>query len=117
MRWSVRVCTVLLSVAIGFLAFRFAAADQYGKLKIDDMVVVIFGFEYSRDGTIKNIRVVRCENPEDRSEAKHALSPQEEAWGVRIVESEAPKPRRGDLGKTRYTYLIFDKRVRKYMKT
>ena len=92
-----------------------ADRDQYGESTKEDMIVVIFAFDVHRDGTIHNIRVTRCENT-DRNEVKAALTPEEKAWGTRIVASKHLKPDKDDLGKTRYTYLIFDKRLRKYPK-
>ena len=107
----------LLALALTVSCSHIARAshDQYGELTVNDMVVVTFAFDFHRDGSIHNVRVWRCSNPKDLSLANGALTPEEKATGCRIVAATQMKARPDELGKTSYTYLIFDKRIRKYV--
>jgi len=108
---------VVLAFIAAYSRLACGGYDQYGELPINDMVLVTFAFDVHRDGSVHNIRVWRCSNPKDLSLADDALTPEEKAAGISIVASSHMQAARDDLGKTRYTYLIFDKRHRTYVKT
>ena len=107
---------LILAFIVAYSQLASGSYDQYGELPINDMVLVTVAFDFYRDGSVHNIRVWRCANPKDLSLADDALTPEEKAAGIRIVASSHMKAAQDDLGKTRYTYLIFDKRHRTYMK-
>ena len=116
MRQVARIPLVLAFI-VAYSRVACGSYDQYGELPINDMVIVTFAFDFHLDGSVHNIRVWRCSNPKDLSLANDALTPEEKAAGISIVASSHMKATRDDLGETRYTYLIFDKRHRIYMKT
>ena len=116
MREIARVPLVLAFI-VAYSRLACGSYDQYGELPINDMVLVIFAFDFHGDGSIHNIRIWPCSNPKDLSLVNDALTAEEKAAGISIVASSHIKAARDDLGKTRCTYLIFDKRHRTYMKT
>lgn len=107
---------LVLAFIVAYSRLACGSYDQYGELPIDEMVLVTFAFDVHRDGSVHNITVWRCSNAKDLSLANDALTPEEKAAGITIVASSHMKAAQDDLGKTRYTYLIFDKRHRTYMK-
>lgn len=109
--------SLVLAFVVAYSRLACGGYDQSGELPISDMVLVTFAFDVHRDGSVHNIRVWRCSNAKDLSLADDALTPEEKAAGISIVASSHMKAAPDDLGKTRYTYLIFDKRHRTYLKT
>jgi hypothetical protein len=108
---------LVLALVVAYSRLACGSYDQYGEVPINDMVLVTFAFDFHRDGSVHNIRVWRCSNAKDLGLADDALTAEEKAAGIRIVASSHMQVAPDDLGKTRYTYLIFDKRHRTYMKT
>jgi hypothetical protein len=106
---------LVLAITVSCSHIARGSHDQYGDFTTNDMVVVTFAFDFHRDGSIHNVRVWRCSNPKDLSLANRALTAEEKATGCRIVAASQMKARPDELGKTSYTYLIFDKRIRKYI--
>ena len=112
-----RILLLTLALTVAASPLRLAtAADEHRKRAIDPIVVVIVGFDVSRDGSVHNIRVVRCENPSDRSEAKGALTPREQSAAVSVFTRGTLKAPSTEAGKTLYTYLLFDRRTRQFTK-
>ena len=100
---------LVLAFIVAYSRLACGSYDQYGELPINDMVLVIFAFDFHGDGSIHNIRVWSCSNAKDLSLADDALTAEEKAAGISIVASSHIKAARDDLGKTRYSYLPFDK--------
>ncbi len=109
-----RLIALALIVAAVSAPLYALTADQ--KQAMDDFVIVAFAINIAQDGRIHNIRLVRCENPSDGKILTGALTAPEIQNGMQIIASQKLKTRRKNYGKTNYKALVFDKRVRKYLK-
>jgi hypothetical protein len=104
------------SVALlAVLALMASSAQAIERPNIDDLITVIFEFDFTKDGKIQHIKVFRCEHPKDRSEAKGVLTAQEKAMGISIIASRPYRLKRDEIGPKRYDGILFDTRVRKYI--
>ncbi len=110
-----RILLFTLVVTIALSPFRLAtAADKHRKPAIDPVLTVIIGFDIARDGSVHNVRVVRCENPSDHTEVKGPLTPREQAAAVGVFTRGTLTAPGSEAGKTMYTYLHFDRRTRQF---
>lgn len=105
-----------LAVLIAAPSARLFALTEDQKRAMDNFVIVAFAMDVGQDGRFHNIRLVRCENPSDQKVLKGALTPAEIQNGIQIIASEQVKRKPSDYGKTMYRALVFDKRVRRYIK-
>jgi hypothetical protein len=96
--------------------FCASALTQDQKRAMDDYVIVAFAIHVGQGGRIDNITLVRCENPSDRKILTGALTPKEISMGVQMIAAEKFTFKRSEYGKTVYKALVFDKRVKKYIK-
>ncbi len=110
-----RILLFTLAITIAVSPLRLAAAaDKHRQPAIDPVVTVIIGFDIARDGSVHNVRVVRCENPSDHREIKGALTPREESAAVGVFTRGTLTAPASEAGKTLYTYLHFDRRTRQF---
>ena len=107
---------IAFTVLIAASSARLSALTEDQKRAMDDFVIVAFAMDVGQDGRFHNIRLVRCENPSDRKVLKGALAPIEIQNGIQSIASEKIKRKPSDYGKTMYKALVFDKRVRRYIK-
>ena len=78
-------------------------------------VTVIFEFVMASDGSRKDIKVFRYEDPADRHELKEVLTEKEKRSGIAIMAQRKHPVGGEDVGKTKYDFLLFDKHTRKYL--
>lgn len=91
------------------------SAQTRAQPRIENLISATFEFDFARGGEIRHIKLFRCVNAKDQSEAKGVLTPEEEAMGIRIIASRRYYPNPEVIGKKRYDSILFDKRVRKYL--
>ena len=111
---ALRLITLVALIAAS--SARISALTEDQQRAMDDFVIVAFAMDVGHDGRLRNIRLVRCENPSDRKILKGALTPDEIQNGIQIIASDKVKRKPSDYGKTKYRALVFDKRLRKYIK-
>ena len=80
-----------------------------------DHVTVIFEFVMAADGSRKDIRMFRYEDPADRHELKGVLTEKEKQAGIAVMAQRKHPVTREDVGKKKYDFLLFDKHTRKYL--
>jgi hypothetical protein len=87
------------------------AGEQF---KPSDHLVALFGFTMASDGSRRDIKFIRCQDPMDLHVVKGALTEKEKFEGIRLMaQRKHPIPQQ-EVGKTRYDYILFDNRTRSY---
>jgi hypothetical protein len=79
-----------------------------------DHIVVIFGFTMAPDGSRRDIKVIRCEDPMDEHEIKGALTEREKQKGIELIAQRKHPIPKEYVGKTKYDFILFDNHTRTY---
>jgi len=85
------------------------------QLKPWDHTTVIFAFTMAPDGSRRDIKVFRYEDPMDRHEVKDALSEKEKRTGIALIAQRKHPIPKEEVGKTKYDFILFDNRTRRYV--
>jgi hypothetical protein len=80
-----------------------------------DHVVALFGFTMAPDGSRRDIKFIRCQDPMDFHEVRNALSEREKRAGIGLIAQRKHAIPNKEIGKTRYDYIRFDNRTRRYL--
>jgi len=80
-----------------------------------DHITVIFAFTMAPDGSRRDIKVFRCEDPMDRHEVKAALTEKEKRAGITLIAQRKHPIPKEEIGKTKYDFILFDNHTRSYL--
>jgi hypothetical protein len=80
-----------------------------------DHITVIFAFTMASDGSRRDIKVFRCEDPMDEHEVKNALTEKEKRAGIELIAQRKHAIPKEEVGKTKYDFILFDNHTRSYL--